>query len=58
MAESTLLGLNGEPNVYECAYVATNVSGGRGCVGAQFVRVCECMRNRGLVESVPISPPT
>lgn len=25
MAESTLLGLNGEPNVYECAYVTSDV---------------------------------
>ena len=25
MAESTLLGLNGEPNIYECAYVDSQV---------------------------------
>lgn len=25
MAESTLLGLNGEPNIYECAFVASDV---------------------------------
>ena len=31
MAESTLLGLNGEPNIYECAFVQSDVSaaGGR-----------------------------
>jgi hypothetical protein len=27
MAESILLGLNGEPNIYECAFVASDVSG-------------------------------
>jgi len=26
MAESVLLGLNGEPNIYECAFVASDVS--------------------------------
>jgi malate dehydrogenase len=26
MAESILLGLNGEPNIYECAFVASDVS--------------------------------
>lgn len=26
MAESVLLGLNGEPNIYECAFVASEVS--------------------------------
>jgi malate dehydrogenase len=25
MAESTLLGLNGEPNIYECAFVQSEV---------------------------------
>lgn len=25
MAESVLLGLNGEPNIYECAFVASEV---------------------------------
>jgi malate dehydrogenase len=30
MAESTLLGLQGEPNMYECAFVQSDVSG---CVG-------------------------
>lgn len=28
MAESTLLGMSGEPNVYECAYVSSDVSVG------------------------------
>ena len=27
MAESTLLAMNGEPNIYECAYVASEVGG-------------------------------
>lgn len=26
MAESTLMGLNGEPNIYECSYVQSDVS--------------------------------
>lgn len=26
MAESVLLGLNGEPNIYECAFVQSDVS--------------------------------
>ena len=26
MAESTLMGLNGEPNIYECTYVQSDVS--------------------------------
>jgi hypothetical protein len=29
MAESTLLGLQGEPNMYECAFVQSDVSGPR-----------------------------
>jgi malate/lactate dehydrogenase len=37
MAESTLLGLQGEPNMYECAFVQSDVSGsvclGGGCCG-------------------------
>lgn len=27
MAESTLLGMQGEPNMFECAYVQSDVSG-------------------------------
>lgn len=27
MAESTLLGLSGEPNIYECSFVSSEASG-------------------------------
>ena len=55
MAESTLLGLNGEPNVYECAFVSSDVSPlsllplfpcVRVCV---FSHVCVCVVQRGTV---------
>ncbi|KAJ9515540.1 hypothetical protein QJQ45_021644 [Haematococcus lacustris] len=34
MAESTLLGLNGEPNIYECAFVQSEVGQGARVTGA------------------------
>lgn len=40
MAESTLLGLQGEPNMYECAFVQSDVSmatGTRGFMGQCFL---------------------
>lgn len=55
MAESTLLGLQGEPNMYECAFVQSDVSpvnhwGGGDCVvvGAYWL----CVWRQGVLVDV------
>lgn len=49
MAESTLLGLTGEPNIYECTFVQSDVSGRGLAAAAVLGGACLCISSLSML---------